>query len=413
MENKQKKFNYVYVIYALAFLMIFVGIGFAGNVRTLFIQPVCDGLNVERDIFSLSESIRFIANALMSFAFGFLLHKIGQRKMIALGFGCLAGAMLIYSYAPIIYIFWIGSVLFGFGASLVTTNMIGSIMNSWGDKNKGTMTGLALSASGIGGAVATQFVSPIIENPDLGYRKAYLFCGIVILITGIIIVLFYRNKGDAVKNKKQACDFGWGGIAFEDALKRPYFYIFIVCIFFTGFVLQAMTGTSTQHMKDVFQDPVYVTNILSSHLLILTALKFLTGFIYDKFGIKVAFSICAVASVMSLMFLAFMQNDLIGKGFAIGYAVVSCIGVPLETIMLPIFASEFFGPKSYDKALGIISGFNVAGYAVGSFVINKICVIAGGYEKGYFIFGLIMITIFFLMLYVISASRKERLKSIK
>ena len=410
MENKQKKLNYAYVVYVLAFLMIFVGIGFAGNVRTLFLNPVCEGLNVERDIFSLSDSIRFISTAVMNFAFGFLLRKIGQRKMIALGFGSLTGALLIFSFAPVIYVYWIGSVLFGVGSALVTTTMIGSIMNSWCDKNKGTMTGIALSASGIGGAVATQLVSPIIENTDLGYRKAYLFCATVILITGIIIVLLYRNKGESTVTKKKARDVGWEGISFEEALKKPYFYICIVCIFFTGFTLQGMTGTSTAHMQDVFQDNQYVANILSSHLLILTVAKFLTGFIYDKFGIKVTFSVCAIAGVTALMFLAFMQNNALGKGLAVGYAIISCVGVPLETIMLPIFASEFFGPKSYDKALGIISGFNVAGYAVGSFAIGKICVITGGYGKGYFVFGLIMITVFFLMLYVIGASRKGRKK---
>ena len=148
--EKEKKFNYAYVIYVLSFLMIFVGIGFAGNVRTLFLNPVCKGLNVEKDIFSLSESIRFISNALMNFAFGFLLRKTGQRNMIALGFGCLTCAMIIFSFAPVIYVYWIGSVFFGFGAALVTTTMVGSIMNSWCDKNKGILTGLALSASGIG-----------------------------------------------------------------------------------------------------------------------------------------------------------------------------------------------------------------------------------------------------------------------
>jgi len=411
MENKQRKFNYAYVIYVLSFLMIFVAIGFAGNVRSLFIQPVCDGLNVTRGVFSLSDSIRFISTALMNFGFGFLLVKIGQRKMIALGFACIASALFIFSYAPVIYVYWIGSVLFGIGASLTTTTMVGSIMNCWCEKNRGTIMGLVLSASGVGGAVATQLVSPIIENPDYGYRKAYLFCGIVVLATGILIVLFYRNRGKAVMNKKKAHDVGWDGITFHEALKRPYFYVCIVCIFLTGLALQGMTGTATQHMKDVLKDPAYVANILSSHMLVLTVAKFLTGFIYDKFGVKVTFCICAVASIISLVLLTFMQNNAIGKGFAATQAIVSCIGVPLETIMLPIFASEFFGSKSFDKALGIIGGVNVAGYAVGSIVIGFICDITGSYATGYFIFSVIMIAVLFAMLYVIKASRKERLKS--
>lgn len=412
MENqKEKKFNYAYVIYAVSFIMIFMGLGFGHNVRSLFIQPVCDGVGVSRGIFALSDSIRFVITALMNLSFGLVVAKLGQRIMIAIGFAAMTAGLFIYSFAPSIYVYWVGAVLLGVGLSFTTTTMIGSIMNSWCDKNKGTVTGLILSASGIGGAVATQIVSPVVESGADGYRKAYQLCAIVVLITGIIVVLLYKNRGQAVSNKKKSRYVGWEGIEFSEASKKPYFYICLICIFFTGFALQGMTGTSTQHMKDVFNDPVYVTNILSSHLLILTASKFLTGVLYDKFGVKITFIICALSSVAALMLLAFMNNDPVGKGFAVAYAFISCVGCPLETIMLPIFASEFFGPKSFDKAIGLLTGLNVAGYAAGSFVIGLICDLAGGYAKGYFIYGLIMVMVFFLMLYVIRAARKERLKS--
>ena len=415
MENEQqkRKFDYSYVIYIIAFLMIFIGLGFAHNVRSLFIQPVCDGVNVSRGVFALSDSIRFIVTAVMNLSFGFLVVKLGQKLMIAIGFTCLTLGLIIYSVAPLIYIYWIGSMFLGIGISFTTTTMIGSIMNSWCDKNKGTVTGFVLSASGIGGAVATQIVSPIVETGVDGYRKAYLLCAAVVAVTGVIVTVLYKKRGTVVTNKKKARDIGWEGITFQEALRKPYFYVCLLCIFFTGFVLQGMTGTSTQHMKDVFNDPAYVTNILSSHLLILTASKFLTGFIYDKFGVKVTFSICALSGVASLALLAFMQNTGMGRGFAVIYAVISCVAVPLETIMLPIFASEFFGPKSFDKAVGLITGVNVAGYAVGSFVLGLICDIAGGYSLGYCVYGIIMSITFFLMFYVIYASGKERLKSTK
>ena len=80
--------------------------------------------------------------------------------------------------------------------------------------------------------------------------------------------------------------------------------------------------------------------------------------------------------------------------------------------MVPIFASEILGPKSFDNAIGLITGLNVVGYAMGSFVIGVICDITDGYEIGYIIYGIIMLIVFFLMLYVIHASRKERLKNI-
>lgn len=57
---------------------------------------------------------------------------------------------------------------------------------------------------------------------------------------------------------------------------------------------------------------------------------------------------------------------------AYGYAVVSAVALPLETIMIPLITAELFGRKSYAQMLGIVSALNTAGFSVGPPVINFI-----------------------------------------
>ena len=62
------------------------------------------------------------------------------------------------------------------------------------------------------------------------------------------------------------------------------------------------------------------------------------------------------------------------------YGVLSPFALPLETIMLPIYASEFSEEKSFNKILGIFVSLNTAGYAVGAPVANLCYDITGSYD---------------------------------
>ena len=85
------------------------------------------------------------------------------------------------------------------------------------------------------------------------------------------------------------------------------------------------------------------------------------------------------------------------------------MSLPLDTIMLPIFADEFFGGKSYNKFLGIFVSVKEAGYAVGSIVINGFYDIFGTYKIAFIICGIVMIGVFCVMQYVASAAKKMRI----
>ena len=130
------------------------------------------------------------------------------------------------------------------------------------------------------------------------------------------------------------------------AVKRAYFYSALICVFLTGMMLQGITGISTPHMYDCGLDEVYVALVLSAHSLALTLFKFLTGFMYDRFGLRVTSNICMVTAVVTFLFLANVTDSPTGRAFAMIYGIFSSLSLPLETIMLPIYASDLFGDKS-------------------------------------------------------------------
>ena len=416
-----KKTEYKWVIVALCFLMVLTTLGFCSSSRTLFLSPITEALGIERSKFSLNDSCRFVSTAIVNIFFGTLVNKFGAKKLIGAGFLSLIGAMIIYATANSIWVFYIGGVMLGIGLSWTTTTMVGYVVNKWCRENKGTIMGFVLAANGVGGAVATQIVSPIIydKNDIFGYRKAYLLIAAMLFAVGVLVMIFFRNEPEAKasekvkvahqKSKQRGKE--WEGIEYKDALKTRFFYLACVSIFLTGLVLQGMYGISAAHMKDVGIDAEYVALVMSVHSVALALFKFLSGFLYDKAGLRTSVNICVFFAILVSIILASLTNSAAGKIFAMLYGVFSSAALPLETVMLPIYARELFGEKGFNKVLGIFVSVNTAGYALGAPLMNLCFDRLNSYRIGLYACAALMIIVFVMLQIVITEAKKLQARS--
>ena len=191
----------------------------------------------------------------------------------------------------------------------------------------------------------------------------------------------------------------------------PYFYGAAFLIFMTGLVLQSVTGVAAAHMRDVGLDPAYVGVVLSVHSIVLAGFKFLTGFMYDKFGLRVTINVCSVTAVIVMILLACLTDTLMGKIFAMIYGIFSSLALPLETILLPIYAGDLFGQKSFNKILGIFVSVNTAGYAVGAPMINICYDVFGSYAPGFVLSAIMMVGIIIGLQFIVKAGKREQKKA--
>lgn len=411
---KKRKFDYSWVIVGLCFLMVFTVLGFCSSGKSLYLAAITKALGISRSAFSINDSCRYVTTAIVNVFFGGLLLRFGQKKLICAGFISLIGSCLIYSYAKNIFVFYIGGVLLGLGLSWTTTTMVSSIVYKWCHKNQGTIMGAVLASNGLGAAVSSQIVSPIIYNPDnlFGYRTAYRLVALILAIVGALVLIFLKEtpKGGAASpvTRKKASTGGWVGIRYSEAVKKPYFYGAAICIFFTGLILQGMSGVAIPHLNDVGMDASYVATMLSFGSLALAASKFFTGFIFDRCGLKTTMNICLTASVLVMIVLTLVTNSVFGRILAVAYGVLSSIALPLETIMLPLYASALFGQRSFDKILGLFVSINTAGYAVGTPIVNWCFDSFGSYRPAFIASGIVMLIVAVSLQFVFKAAEKEK-----
>ena len=414
--NKKRKLDYKWFVIGASFLMVMIALGFCSSPKSYFIGPITEHLGIDRSTYSINDSIRFITTTVVSLFFGTLIRKFGVRKLIAAGFLSLVASSVCYALAENIWVIYLGGMFLGLGLCWTTTTMVGFIVNRWAKENKGTIMGAVLAANGIGGAIAMNIVSPIIESGKTGYKNAYLVVAAVLFVAGVIVVSLMREtpkgkENEAVEiSKKKSRGKSWGGLSFSDTKKKWYFYAAVFCVFGTGFFMTSCNGVAVQHMKDVGLDPAYVTAIWSVHSLVLALFKFLTGFIYDKTGLRVTMTICMSTAIIVVFCLALVTPTPEGKVLAVIYSVFSGLALPMETVMLPILTGDLFGQKSFDEVLGLSSAASTMGYAIASPIMNGVYDTYKTYTYGMFFCLGLMAVLIILMQFIITSAHKTQKK---
>jgi len=405
------------------FLMVMISLGFTSSTKSLFPDEIAKDLGVQRSLVSIGESCRYVATAVVNLFFGAVVAKFGPKKLVCAGFVSLIASMLLYSVANNLVMIYIAGCLLGIGLSWTSTTMVGYIIGIWCSENKGTIMGAVLASNGLGGAVAVQLAGSLIDPDTVGsYRAAYRMIAMVLVVAVVVVLILMREKphapgeviikmskkNDKKDNSKKKRGQDWYGIEFSDAIKKWYFWGILVCIFFSGMILQGSHGIVAMHYKDVGIDYGMVKGMLSFGSLLIAAAKFMTGFIYDHKGLRITASACIFVSVISTALLALIKGNSVGFVLAMIYTVISQFSMPLETIMLPIYANDLFGSISYSKILGIFVSVNTAGYAVGAPIFNLCYDILGNYVPALVIVSVIMTAVLVLIQFVITAAHRER-----
>ena len=400
---------YKWCIAVGCFLMIFLGMGFCSSNQSLYLGAITEALNIPRSMFSLQSTLRFLVTTAVNLAFGALVLKLGPKLMVAFGFLGFIGYLAISIVAENIIWFYVAGCLLGVATSFCSTAMVSYLVNLWFPEKRGTVTGAIMCANGLGGALAAQIVSPMIAAEPFGYRKAYAFALILTLITGVIATLLLTKpkgaEGGPVKKNKTRGNL-WPGISFLEAVRKPYFYAAAVCVFLTGMSLQGIHGIAATHMKDTGIQPEYVATVLSVFSLVLTGSKFLSGFSYDKLGLRKTVAFCEICGCIAFVCLALCDDSPLGKITAMGYGVLASLALPLETVMIPLIAADLFGARDFSRLLGFFVGFNYAGYAVGGFVFNLVFDLTGTYVSVLLIAAAVMLVITVAFQFIIRAANK-------
>lgn len=415
MKLTKSRLDYKWVVLVVCFLMEFLCLGFCSSNVGLYTVPVTNALGIDRLAYSYWNSIRYGVQVFVALYFGALMNRFGIKKMVFAGLLALIGATVLRAFAANLIHIYLAAALHGFGIVFVGSTMAGAIIRRWFQQDIGKYTGIVMSANGVGGAIAAQIISPIINNGEtFGYRKAYILSALITLVISAVILVFLRDKpadGPVVmnSNKKKARGALWSGVEYSVVKKKTYFYIAAALIFLTGISLQSIGSITIVYITDLGFAPAFIATTVTVGSLALTCSKMLTGAVYDKWGLRVALLMCQFAALATFVLKgALPGNNAAGMIMVMTATVLSNIAIPLETVMIPLLTNDLFGSASYNKVLGIFMAMNSLGLCLGSPFGELIRKIFGSYRPCFWIFSAILVVVIISYQVVISSAQKQK-----
>lgn len=168
---------------------------------TLFVEPMSKAHGWSRAAIQIAFTIFIVTETWLVPVEGWIVDRIGPRKMVFFAGILCAVAWVINSQAESLAMLYLGAVIGGIGAGSVYGTCMGNAVKWFGDK-RGLAAGLTAAGFGAGSALTIIPIANMIKAD--GYQAAFfnfgLFQGLVVMIAALLLIKPPASTKEVVKS---------------------------------------------------------------------------------------------------------------------------------------------------------------------------------------------------------------------
>ena len=348
-----------YAIVAVAICLMACGTMGLPNAYGVFYTPMSEALGAGRGAVTAHMSISNLCIGLFTpIVARSLAHGHKMRNVLMVATALVIGSGVVIALAPNTLIMDVAAVVRGIGFAAVAMFVITLYIGNWFQKGRGTITGIALSGSGIGSAIASPIVTACIER--FGYQMAYLGFVAFTVLTILPVIFFCPLTPEEVGLKPFGADEADDSAAETKAsddlglklvILSPTFIVlvlFVLCI--------VLITTLSGHMASLAQDYGYSAQVgallLSASMVGNVVSKFALGAIADRIG---AFRACVCSLVTTLAGLVLILLNLGGQASLLASGFLYGTSFSIGSLGISLLTRYIFGDAQYADAYSTIS----------------------------------------------------------
>jgi MFS family permease len=364
--------DYWIILAGFTILVVQNGVGFYAF--GLFFKPMQIEFNWSREVTSMGFTILYLVQAASSIIIGRLADRYGSNRIITLGALATGVGQFYLSQITSLPQYYLGYAVLGLGlVSMGNIPITKAIVDAFHER-RGFALGLTSSGMGIGGLV----LAPMIGNyliPNLGWRTAYQFLGILILLAVIPLAqLLKTHQRDSEKKTvsepaerkedhkihKQPTE-DW---TLKAALQTSTFWLIVIAFFLFNISQGGMIQHLANHLTDIGFAVTLATSVISLIGLGSAIGKFAFGYMSDRLKAKYCTTISFLLGFSAaLMLISINPESSTATLWAYGIMMGLCIGgwAPLTSVLI----GDSFGTKNYGAISGLLFTFFYTASAIG------------------------------------------------
>ena len=360
-EQRQDPKQFFYGWYLVAVGVFLLSISSLGVFRGMSpLMPVLQkNFGWTRTQISLSSLLTRVEGAALGPIEGFLIDRIGARKMVLIGFSIMAVGFVLFSFIQNLWQFYAVFILINLGNGIGGWLAVVTILNSW-FRRKRTIA-MAGAMSGI--LIAGIFVPPYTIALNHGFRVTVFVFGLIILAVALPCVKIIKNNPEELGllpdgaetesdldkstpskiSQDQEVEFTVG-----QALKTRVFWILTVAHVSSTISLATLSIHLMARLQDIGLSSTTASYIeLVSSVVALPSL-FVAGWLGDKVSKKYLVALFLFLQGISTIVLTVANGLPLALLFAVFYGIAFGGRIPLMTAI----RGDYFGRKAFASIMG-------------------------------------------------------------
>ena len=361
LEQRQDPKQFFYGWYLVAVGVFLLSISSLGVFRGMSpLMPVLQkNFGWTRTQISLSSLLTRVEGAALGPIEGFLIDRIGARKMVLIGFSIMAVGFVLFSFIQNLWQFYAVFILINLGNGIGGWLAVVTILNSW-FRRKRTIA-MAGAMSGI--LIAGIFVPPYTIALNHGFRVTVFVFGLIILAVALPCVKIIKNNPEELGllpdgtetesdldkstpskiSQDQEMEFTVG-----QALKTRVFWILTVAHVSSTISLATLSIHLMARLQDIGLSSTTASYIeLVSSVVALPSL-FVAGWLGDKVSKKYLVALFLFLQGISTIVLTGANGLPLALLFAVFYGIAFGGRIPLMTAI----RGDYFGRKAFASIMG-------------------------------------------------------------
>ncbi len=384
MEKKLSKlpFYYGWMIVAIAFLSMGVWLSMR-TTFSVFLVALLDEFHWSRASAAGVQSVSFIVYVFSAPLVGALIDRFGPRRVVLPGIIVLCAGLFLSAFVKTLsQLYLVYGVVVAFGVTFVSIVVYSTILSHWFQLKRGLANGIAVSGMGVGTFALVPLTQYLINF--VGWRSAFMILGgAVFLLLFPLTAIFLRHKpaelglcvdgidgtdgtGGSLKigqRRVEVVDQRWAGTEWtlRGAAKERRFWALLAYSFLVIIPIYVLLIHGVKLLVDRGLTKMDAAFMIALAGIASSVFKVFWGWLSDRAGREITFTIGAVAMALGVLFLLFIEA---GAPLWLTYLFVLFFGCGwgvTSTTFMSVAADLFAG-----RSFGLIYGINEAVIGMGS-----------------------------------------------
>lgn len=286
----------LWLLLAAAFGTFSIGAAFM-HAYTVFLVTFIQVFGWSRAEASVAYSVSQMVNGVSSPVVGWLVDRLGPRRLVLIGGALLTIGLLANSQATQLWqIILLYGVVMTLGANCLGLVVFVPLLSRYFVRNRGMAVSVVQSANGFARAVSAPAATLLIDG--VGWRAAYLWQGAFMAVILLPLAGFFRGFGP-VGRRHHSEGEGW---TVRQAVRTPHFWLLFSVYLFTGLGSFLVALHQLAFAVNIGFDKLYASSVLGIGALLSLPGVIVTGTLSDYVGREVSAVVTYATSILGVVF---------------------------------------------------------------------------------------------------------------